>query len=105
MYSNCCAAPILQPCLITGHGHCKECGDTCTPIEEDMKQEKEKRTERKTLPLTPSEFVAFTAAANAKQPAQPLTAWIVEACWEKLARESAGPELRIGKFANLNKQR
>lgn len=64
--------------------------------------QKELRTERKTLPLTPSEFAAFTAAANAS--GLPLTTWLVQAAREKLARESAGPELRIGKFANLNKQ-
>ena len=51
--------------------------------------QKEKRTERKTLPLTPSEFAAFTAAAKAS--GLPLTTWLVQAAREKLARHPAPP--------------
>ena len=51
-----------------------------------MSEKKELRTERKTLPLTPSEFAAFTAAANAA--GMPLTAWLVQAAREKLACEN-----------------
>jgi len=40
--SNCCYAPIWQPDPATGHGHCQECGDTCTPVKEENDMSKTK---------------------------------------------------------------
>ena len=46
----------------------------------------EKRDIRKEILLLPSEFAAFTAAANAA--GLPLTTWLVQAAREKLACEN-----------------
>lgn len=41
--SNCCGAPIWQRDPITGHGHCFDCGEPCTPEKEENDMSKEKK--------------------------------------------------------------
>lgn len=81
-FSNCCGAPIWQRDPITGHGHCNECGEPCTP--ENKEDMKETRTKRKELLLTPTEHTQMSAAAE--RAGLSLSAWLVMAAHIELKR-------------------
>jgi len=88
--SNCCGAPIWQRDPITGHGHCFDCGEPCTP-ENEEKNMKETRTKRKEILLTPTEHAQMSAAAE--QAGLSLSAWLVMAANKWLEIERANNEI------------